>query len=539
METARIALAPRRDLVVVPSSEIILWSRARWSAASRLATDLAISLLALATALRTPLPRYLDLSPSRSSRASCSPVEAPEGTAARPSAPPSRTTSASTVGLPRESMIWRAWTLTMFVDMTACSTRTCESIILQKNAAESQENGEKNPFVRNLEGQFASSGFRLFDKGFLANDDDNAGIGDVKAAAVGFEVVANLGAFRKADVAVDDGAANARVAADVHVVVDDGLRDFRVAVDTHIVADDGSLHAAAGDHRAAGDDGIEGHTHALGVGEDEFCGRILMLPGAQRPGAVVQVEDRRHADQIHVGFVVGVDGAHVAPIQSILAVFVDEVVGEDAVLRNDARKDVFAEIVMRLGILGIGKKDGDHQLRVENVDAHGGVAMSGVVRRLFRRGGLFLEADDAPIFIDFDHAELLGGLFHRNLDNADGHIGAGVYMLLEHLGVIHLIDVIAGENENEFGALAADGINVLIYGVGGTLIPLLGDAHLRRKDFDVIAEAGERRPTGANVPVQAERLVLSEDEYAAEIRIDAIGESDVNNAIKSAERHGG
>src|SRR2546430_16677597 len=153
--------------------------------------DFAISLLALATALSTPLPRYFDLSPSRSSRASCSPVEAPEGTAARPSAPPSRTTSASTVGLPRESMIWRAWTLTVFVDMTACSPRTSESIILQKNAAESQENGEKNPFVRNLEGQFASSGFRLFDKGFLSNDDDNSGISDVKAAAAACDVVTN------------------------------------------------------------------------------------------------------------------------------------------------------------------------------------------------------------------------------------------------------------------------------------------------------------------------------------------------------------
>src|ERR1700730_10633382 len=83
--------------------------------------DLAISVLALVTALSTPLPRYLDLSPSRSSRASCSPVEAPEGTAARPSAPPSRITSASTVGLPRESMTWRAWTLTILVDMVVCS----------------------------------------------------------------------------------------------------------------------------------------------------------------------------------------------------------------------------------------------------------------------------------------------------------------------------------------------------------------------------------------------------------------------------------
>src|SRR3989441_8966514 len=83
--------------------------------------DLAISVLAFATALSTPLPRYFDLSPSRSSSASCSPVEAPDGTAARPNAPPSRMTSASTVGLPRESMTWRAWTLAILVDMVVYS----------------------------------------------------------------------------------------------------------------------------------------------------------------------------------------------------------------------------------------------------------------------------------------------------------------------------------------------------------------------------------------------------------------------------------
>src|SRR3989440_10626968 len=143
METARMALAPSRDLVGVPSSEIILWSSARWSAASRLTMDLAISVLALATALSTPFPRYFDLSPSRNSRASCSPVEAPEGTAARPSAPPARRTSASTVGLPRESMTWRAWTLAILGDMLVWSPRArCESMILQKIARESQRHGE-------------------------------------------------------------------------------------------------------------------------------------------------------------------------------------------------------------------------------------------------------------------------------------------------------------------------------------------------------------------------------------------------------------
>ncbi len=62
-----------------------------------------------------PLPRNLFLSPSRNSTASCSPVEAPEGTAARPMEPSSRKSSTSTVGLPRESRISRASTCSIIL----------------------------------------------------------------------------------------------------------------------------------------------------------------------------------------------------------------------------------------------------------------------------------------------------------------------------------------------------------------------------------------------------------------------------------------
>src|SRR5438445_12200955 len=68
-----------------------------------------------ATAFCTPLPRYRFLSPSRSSIASFSPVEAPLGTAALPRAPDSNSISASTVGLPRESRISRACTLSILL----------------------------------------------------------------------------------------------------------------------------------------------------------------------------------------------------------------------------------------------------------------------------------------------------------------------------------------------------------------------------------------------------------------------------------------
>src|SRR5256714_120976 len=500
METARMALAPSRDLVGVPSSEIILWSSARWSAASRLTMDLAISVLALATALSTPFPRYFDLSPSRNSRASCSPVEAPEGTAARPSAPPARRTSASTVGLPRESMTWRAWTLAILVDMLVWSPRTrCESMILQKIARESQRHGEMNEDLKSMVEQFALSRFGFLDEGYLANDDDDAGFGDVEAAFVGFEVIANLGALGKADVTVDDGATDARMAADVHVIIDDGRGNLRVAVDAHVVADHRWLYVAAGNNRATGNDGIERHAHALRIGEDKLCRGVLVLPGAQRPGTVVQVEDRRHADQIHVGVVVGVQRAHVAPIQSIFAVFIDEVVGKDAMLRNNARKDVLAKVVVRLGILGIGQQDGDHQLSVEDVDAHGGVAMPGMVRGLFWLRGLFLEADNAPVLVDFDDPKLPRRLFDRNLNGGDGDLRSGVKVLLKHLRVVHLVNMITGKDEDELRTLAADRVDVLVNRVGRALIPLLRDAHLRRWGFSIISAAGPGRPACAAV----------------------------------------
>src|SRR3984893_10482529 len=69
----------------------------------------------LSTAFNTPLPRYLSFSPSRSSQASCSPVLAPLGTMARPTAPPASSTSTSTVGLTRESRTCRARTSQIIV----------------------------------------------------------------------------------------------------------------------------------------------------------------------------------------------------------------------------------------------------------------------------------------------------------------------------------------------------------------------------------------------------------------------------------------
>ena len=99
-----MALAPRRDLLGVPSRSISALSIFDCSNGSRFNTHSAISVSICSTARKTPRPEYLDGSPSLSSTASRLPVEAPEGTAVLPIEPSDKTTTAFTVGLPRESI---------------------------------------------------------------------------------------------------------------------------------------------------------------------------------------------------------------------------------------------------------------------------------------------------------------------------------------------------------------------------------------------------------------------------------------------------
>src|SRR5277367_3395034 len=384
-----------------------------------------------------------------------------------------------------------------------------------------------------------TASFGFFDHGFGADYYYYAVFCDGVSSAVGFCVVADYCSFGQADVAVDDGAADATAAADVDVVEDDALIEFAVAIDAHVEAEDGFGDASARNNRACADDGIERDTHAGGIGENEFGGRILLLPGVQRPALVIEVEDRGDGDQVHVGFVVGLDGADITPVGFFFFIFVAEIVGEDAMLFDDARDDVLAEIVFGGGIFGVGDQDGNEQLGIEKIDAHGGVHFVRMNARTLGVGGFFLEADDAPVFVGLEDAETAGSFLGRDFEGGDSDVRTGLDVLLEHLLIIHFVDMVAGEDEDEIGLFGADGIDVLIDGVGGALIPVLRDTHLRGENFDEIAVAHQSGPALAHVAIEAERFVLGEDEDAAQIAIEAIRKRDINDAVDAAEGDSG
>ncbi len=260
-----------------------------------------------------------------------------------------------------------------------------------------------------------------------------------------------------------------------------------------------------------------------------------MHPGAQRPGLIIEIENGRNGNEIHVGFVVGFDGADVAPILRPDFVLIYEVVGVDAVFREDARQNVAAKVMFRTRILGVGQQRGDQELRVENIDAHGGVDHVRVEMRPLGRRRFFLEPVDPPVGVGFDDAKAADCLLRRDFECSDGRVASGIHVLLEHLLVVHLVDVVAGENDDVARVLASDRIDVLVHGIGRAQVPVRRDAHLRRQNFDELAETQQLRPALADVPVERKRFVLRQDEHAPEVAVDAVGERNVDNSVDAAE----
>ena len=119
----------------------------------------------------------------------------------------------------------------------------------------------------------------------------------------------------------------------------------------------------------------------------------------------------------------------------------------------------------------------------------------------------------------------------------DRQVGPALAVERDHLGVVHLVDVVAGQDQGVAGRGLLDRVDVLIDRVGGPLVPVLGDPLLGRDHLDVLVElAAEELPALVDVAVQADGLVLGQDEDLAEVGVDAVGEGEVDDPVDPAER---
>ena len=149
---------------------------------------------------------------------------------------------------------------------------------------------------------------------------------------------------------------------------------------------------------------------------------------------------------------------------------------------------------------------------------------------------LFLKPLHPSAFSDVQNAQLSAVLL-RPLHDPDRDVCSLPDMGFEHPGIVHLVDMVAGEDEHEVRVLLLEGIEVLIDGIRRSTVPVFADSFLGRDDVDVLVQFGmEHIPSHLDMMGEGFRLVLRQDMDPAYAGVEAVGESEIDDSIEPSKR---
>ena len=190
---------------------------------------------------------------------------------------------------------------------------------------------------------------------------------------------------------------------------------------------------------------------------------------------------------------------------------------------------------------------------VEDIDAHAGQTVALLACDALTIDPLRVHPHQGELFFGLglldkigDTSQLIGAhnaqpccfmAMHRL--GGDRDVGAALAMGLEHGGIVHAVELVAGENHDLLDVRLGQIAKVLAYRVGRALIPigppchsLLGGENLDEAPAEIVEAI-----RAADVAVQTHRKKLREHVDASQAAVDAIRERDIDQSIFSGERH--
>ncbi len=127
----------------------------------------------------------------------------------------------------------------------------------------------------------------------------------------------------------------------------------------------------------------------------------------------------------------------------------------------------------------------------------------------------------------------------RYLDDTHGDVRAFLDVVRDHRTVVHLVDVVAGQNEHVLGPMRENEIDILVDRIRRAAIPHGSQLLLRGNRLHEFAElAPQIAPAVLYVLDQRLRLVLREDGDLADAGIHAVGQHEVDDAELTAKGRG-
>ena len=134
-----------------------------------------------------------------------------------------------------------------------------------------------------------------------------------------------------------------------------------------------------------------------------------------------------------------------------------------------------------------------------------------------------------------------GRLGERHAADGDRHVGPVAAVGRDERLVVHLVDVVAGEDEDGVAGVVLDDVDVAQHRVGRAAVPLRDAAarDVRLEQLHAAAVAVEvPRPAQADVVVERARVVLGQDDDVVDVGVDAVRQREVDDPVLAAERHG-
>ena len=122
------------------------------------------------------------------------------------------------------------------------------------------------------------------------------------------------------------------------------------------------------------------------------------------------------------------------------------------------------------------------------------------------------------------HHAKTNGFHARHFEAADGHISAFIHMLLQHGLIVHLVNMIAREDDNVFGTVTLDDVDVLINGICRACIPLVFGYALRgwKNIKPFITFCSEEVPAALQMANEAVGFILCCHTDAANARVQRV-----------------
>ena len=147
--------------------------------------------------------------------------------------------------------------------------------------------------------------------------------------------------------------------------------------------------------------------------------------------------------------------------------------------------------------------------------------------------GLLFEVDDLVVLIG-DHDAETGCFFHGDGHDCDGSGSACLLVAVEHLVVVHLVDVVTGEDKQIFRIIRIDEIDVLCDCVSGAAIDIQSCVcFLTGSQNEYAAVFGIKAPEASlcDIAVQQYGFILGQDTDNVDPTVGTVAEREIDNTV--------